>query len=110
MAPYDQSLREAFDQSILSMKQQYHSFSTIKPQASVGQKGIDAHPDRGFRDRHANGLLSRVSSSLPVSSLMMEEVTFWAMYGVFLAKKELKEEMFKVIQAYKGVLKGVFER
>ena len=110
VTPYDQSLREHFNQSVLSMKQQYHSFATTKREDSARQRGIDARPEKGFRDRHMNSLLSRVSSSLPVSSLIQEEVTFWAMYGVYLAKKELKEEMFKVIVAYKGVLKGIFER
>ena len=91
VAPYDQSLRDAFNQSVLSMKQQYHSFASNKREASAGRRGTNAQPEKGFRDRHANSLLARVSSSLPVSSLIQEEVAFWAMYGVYLDKKEVRE-------------------
>ncbi|GMH85354.1 hypothetical protein TL16_g10203 [Triparma laevis f. inornata] len=113
IAPYDLSLRAAFDQNVSNMKQQYHKYSTdpaANRETLTGAKKTNAHPERGYNDRQVNSLLSRVSSTLPLSSLIQEEVSFWATYGVYLAKRELKEDTYKLVVVYKEVLKGVFER
>jgi len=134
-SPYDKDLNLHFHYAVKAMKQQYHVFSAPtngsggpdvgNPTAmfDLGGSGIGdgmlekesmvegtkiKNPEKGYSDRHANSLINRTSGFVRIHDILDEEIKFWATYGVYLAKKEIKTESYVVVSDFKDMLKDIF--
>ena len=132
-SPYDGDLKMHFHNSVKAMKQQYHVFSAPtngsggagvgNPTAlfdlggsgfdetleeTLGGRGQIKNPEKGYKDRHANSLINRTSGFVRIHDLLEDEIKFWATYGVYLAKNDIKTDSYSVVNEFKEVLKEVF--
>ena len=133
-SPYDKDLKFHFHNALNAMKQQYHIYSAPSNGAGGPEIGNPAtlfdlggmsitddaalskvngaakvmDPERGYRDKYVNSLIKRSSGFINIQDLVREEVTFWATYGVYLSRREVRNDCYSIVCDFKEILKDVF--
>jgi len=87
-----------FDLGSLPIKK----FDSIVPQKPV-------NPAVGFNDKRCANIIRKANGYVKINDLLQDEINFWAGYGLYLAREELKTELLTVLFEFKPVLVHVFD-
>ena len=53
-------------------------------------------------------MIKKANGYIRINDILQDEINFWASYGVYLVREELKTELYNVIFDYKDVLVKVY--
>jgi len=63
----------------------------------------------GFNDKRCANIIRKANGYVKINDLLQDEINFWAGYGLYLAREELKTELLTVLFEFKPVLVHVFD-